>query len=65
MNIYDVLLKNAEYAIASLSRDLVYEAYGAAKCAWALDAITKEQFYNLNDILVVKGLNNYKEVKLK
>lgn len=48
----------AEYAINSKSRELVYETYGAAKMAWACEAISKEEFYQLNDLLVVKTLNN-------
>lgn len=52
------LLKRARYAIASKSRDLVYETYGAAKMAWSLEAISREDFYRLNDLLVVKTLNN-------
>lgn len=52
------LEKDAKYALNSHSRNLVYEAYGAAKMAWELGAITKPQFYLLNDMLVVHGLND-------
>lgn len=31
---YNVIKKKAEYAIRSLDRDLVFEAYGMAKAAW-------------------------------
>lgn len=52
------LQRSAEYAINSKSRELVYETYGAAKMAWACEAISKEEFYQLNDLLVVHTLNN-------
>ena len=48
----------AQYALRSHSRDLVYETFGAAKMAYQLEAITKEQFFWLNDMLVVHGLND-------
>lgn len=52
------LEKEAKYALRSHSRDLVCETYGAAKMAFELEAITKPQFYLLNELLVVKGLND-------
>ena len=52
------LEREAKYALNSHSRDLVYQTYGAAKMAFELDAITKPQFYLLNDMLVVHGLND-------
>ena len=52
------LEREAKYALNSHSRNLVYETYGAAKMAWHLGAITKPQFYLLNDMLVVHGLND-------
>lgn len=52
------LEKDARYALNSHSRDLVYQTYGAARMAWQLDAITKLQFNRLNEMLVVKGLND-------
>lgn len=56
--IFDRLEREAKYALNSHSRNLVYETYGAAKMAFALEAITKPQFYLLNEMLVVKGLND-------
>lgn len=56
--IFARLEQNAKYALTSHSRNLVYETYGAAKMAWELGAITKPQFYLLNDMLVVHGLND-------
>ena len=50
--------KRAQYALNSHSRDLVYETYGAAKMARQLQAITALQFDRLNEMLVVKGLND-------
>ena len=52
------LEKQAQYALNSHSRDLVYETYGAAKMARQLQAITAPQFDRLNEMLVVKGLND-------
>ena len=52
------LEREAKYALNSHSRDLVCETYGAAKMAWELGAITKPQFYLLNEMLVVHGLND-------
>lgn len=55
--IYDELKKEIEYALNSKSLTLAYQAYGAAKMARKLSAITKEQFYELNEIVVVNGIN--------
>lgn len=63
-NSFKYLLKEAEYALNSHSRDLVYESYGMAKMAYNLDAISKDQFYCLNDMLVKHGLNDPKNCKL-
>ena len=62
---FKYLLKEAAYALNSHSRDLVYETYGMAKMAYNLDAITKDQFYSLNDMLVTHGLNDPKKSRLK
>lgn len=52
------LEREAKYALNSHGRNLVYQTFGAAKMAFALEAITKPQFYLLNDMLVVHGLND-------
>lgn len=52
------LEREAKYALNSHSRNLVYQTYGAAKMARELDAITKPQFDLLNELLVVRGLND-------
>ena len=52
------LEREAKYALNSHSRNLVYQTFGAAKMAFELGAITKPQFYLLNDMLVVHGLND-------
>lgn len=52
------LEREAKYALNSHSRNLVYQTFGAAKMAFELEAITKPQFYLLNDMLVVYGLND-------
>lgn len=56
--IYQDLLRRAQYAIRSRSRDLVYQTYGEAKMAMRLGAITLLQFLALNYLLVCKGLND-------
>lgn len=56
--LFDRLEREAKYALNSHSRNLVYQTYGAAKMARELGAITKPQFYLLNDLLVVHGLND-------
>lgn len=50
--------RNAEYALRSHSKNLLYGAYGAAQMAYKLNAITKDEFYELNDLIVCHGLNN-------
>ena len=56
--IWEQLQKRAEYAVASRDLELMYETYGMAKMAWGLCAITKEQFYALNEKRVRKGIND-------
>lgn len=56
--IFARLERDAKYALNSHSRNLVYQTYGASQMAWELGAITKPQFYLLNDMLVVHGLND-------
>lgn len=58
--IYEDLMKEADYALNSKSLNLTYEVYGKAKMARKLCAITKEQFFELNEKLIVKGVNNPK-----
>ena len=55
---YEKLLKDAKYAKASRSLLLMYQTYGEAKMAAELGAITREQFWTLNDMLVKDGINN-------
>lgn len=52
------LEREGKYALRSHSRDLMHQTYGAAKMAFELGAITKPQFCRLNEILVVKGIND-------
>lgn len=63
-NLFEQLKKKAQYALNSLSRDLVYETYGMAKMAVELKTITYDEFMVLNTMLVRDGLNNYRNVKL-
>lgn len=58
--IYNDLMREAEYALRSKSRDLVYLTYGKALMAWKLRAIGKTQFSILNTLLIRHGLNNPK-----
>ena len=55
----------ADYALKSHSRNLVYQAYGKALMACDLGAISFRQFKELNQKLVVDGLNNYAKSKLE
>lgn len=64
MSVFDYLLKKAYYALNSHSKNLVYETYGATKMAYKLNAISKDQFYALNEKLIVNGLNNLSVSKL-
>ena len=63
-NVYIKLLKDAAYALDACSRDLVCEAYGAAKLAYGLKMITWEQFRTLNTMLIVNGINNRRNLPL-
>ena len=56
-NIFEMLKKEAAYALNSHNRDLVYQTYGMAQMAFSLEEISREQFYELNDELVTNGLN--------
>lgn len=52
-------IKNkAEYALRSHDKALLYEAHGMAKMAFNVEVINKKEFYELNDLIVVHGLNN-------
>lgn len=64
-NLFEELKRKAQYALNSLSRDLVYETYGMAKMAVNLNAITYDEFMVLNTMLVRNGLNNCRNVKLQ
>ena len=55
--LYKRLAKEAVYAIRSNNDCLVYQTYGKATMAFELDAISKEQFYSLNDALVCNWMN--------
>lgn len=59
-DIYKELKREAEYALNSKSENLTYQTYGKVCMAFQLEAITKEQYYEFNEMLVVNGLNNPK-----
>lgn len=52
-SIYDLILAHAIYARNSHSVTLLYETYGEAKMAWRLGAISKDDFYKLNNEIIV------------
>lgn len=56
--IYDDLIVRANYAINSRLRDLVFETHGMCKMARKMNAITQEQFMQLNTMLIKNGVNN-------
>jgi len=58
--IFESLIEEANYAIRSKSRDLVFEVYGMAKMARLTHVITPEQFKKLNEMLITDGINNPK-----
>lgn len=64
-NVFLRLKKEAQYVLNSHNRDLVYETYGAAKMAYELGAISHDEFYELNAMLVRNGLNDLAVSKLK
>lgn len=51
-NIMEQLVKEAEYAQRSQSRDLLLEVFGKAKMARWLEAITFEEFMKLNHMTI-------------
>lgn len=52
------IIKDAVYALSSKSLCLVYQTYGKALMARKLEAITRDEFMQLNDMLIVNGVNN-------
>lgn len=64
MTIYEGLIKEATYSLKGRSRSQVYQTYGKALMAWKLKAISKDEFYTLNDMLVRHGLNDPAHSKL-
>jgi hypothetical protein len=59
------LKRKAQYALNCHSKNYVYEAYGMALMAWQLKAITHDQYWELNTMLVRDGLNNPAKSKLE
>ena len=58
--IFEQLKKEALYAQRSFSTELLYQTYGKAQMAGQLEAITKEEFMELND-MTVRFMNTDKE----
>lgn len=59
-NIFEELLKKAEYALNSKSLVLVYRTYGEARMARQLGAISDNEYSELNEMLIRNGVNNPK-----
>lgn len=59
-DVMKMLKKDAKYALNSRSRTLIYEVYGEAKMARRLGAITKAEFFELNEMLITNGINDPK-----
>lgn len=59
--VYNKLVKDIEYAKTScIALCLLYEAHGAVKMAYRLNALTKEEFLELERQCVQKGINDPK-----
>lgn len=59
-DVFKNLTREATYAYNSFSITLVYQTYGAATMAWMLGSITRQEFDQLNELLVRESLNNGK-----
>lgn len=57
-SIYDLIKDDFEYALRSQNLSLVHQAYGSAKTAYLMNAISKEQFMELNEMIVTNCLNS-------
>lgn len=57
-SLYLHLLKEARYARDIYRKNFVYLVYGKACMARDLKAITKEEFFDLNDLLIRDCINN-------
>lgn len=51
-SVMDQLIREAEYAQRSLSRDLLFEIYGKAKMACQLNVITHEEYMQINHMTI-------------
>ena len=51
--VFETLKAEAEYAQGSYSTELLYQTYGRATMARKLEAISPEQFMELNEMTVV------------
>ena len=58
------LKKEAIYAQKSLSQDLLYEVYGKAKMAYKLEAISKDDFLEINHMTVYFINTHARELEL-
>lgn len=61
---YEYLVKEIETAKSSASRDLMFQTHGQIVMAFKLDAITKDQFIELDRKIIYEGINNPKFIKI-
>lgn len=58
---FEKLMKSVEYAKkAMFPREALYEANGSIKMAYELQAITSDEYMQLNHECVAEGINNPK-----
>lgn len=55
---FEQLQKEVEYAKKSKNKELLYQAYGSIIMAFKLEAITKDEYFELNTMCVRDGINN-------
>jgi len=59
--VYQQLIEKVGYAkTCIIPRDSLYHAYGMIEMAYKLNAITKEEYFDLNSKCVREGINNPK-----
>ena len=57
---YRKLRERAKYALRSKRLSLCFEVYGMAKLAYEMGEISREEFKELNTMLVRNGINSPK-----
>lgn len=60
-DLYKSLLKEIDYAKTSvMTQRSLYSVHGKIEMAWQLEAITKDEYFDLNHKCVAEGINNSK-----